>query len=175
MAVPSFGEHDRPHAVSSIASIPAPAGRETKRAPMVNILVVDDHPAIRRGIKEILAQEPDVGEWGEAQDCREAKVLLHAGEWHLLILDISLPDRNGLELLRDVRRECPDLPILVVSMYPAEQCAERALQAGANGYLSKESAPRDLVTAVRTVLGGKRYGGGSRKRRHRPNTGRRSP
>ena len=135
---------------------------------MVNILIVDDHPAIRRGIKEILAVEPDIGLWGEAQDAREAMALLRAREWHLVLLDISLPDRNGLELLRNVRREYPELQILVVSMYPEEQCAERALQAGANGYLSKQSAPRDLVTAVRTVLGGETYVGSARPSRPAP-------
>lgn len=125
---------------------------------MFRVLIVDDHPVVRRGLMEILADERDL-EVSEAAEPHEALRLMREESWSLLVLDIDLPGRGGLELLKDARRERPRLPVLMLSVYPEEQFALRTLRAGASGYLSKDSAPEDLVRAVRKILrGGKFFG-----------------
>ncbi|MET0621960.1 MAG: response regulator transcription factor [Pyrinomonadaceae bacterium] len=125
---------------------------------MFRVLIVDDHPVVRRGLREILADERDL-EVSEAADPHEALSLIRERSWSLVVLDIDLPGRGGLELLKDARRERPRLPVLMLSVYPEEQFALRTLRAGASGYLSKDSAPEDLARAVRQILqGGKFFG-----------------
>jgi len=123
---------------------------------MIRILIVDDHAVVRRGLKEILTDEPDI-EVCETADPREALRLTREQPWSLLVLDIDLPGKGGLELLQDVKRELPRLPVLILSVYPEEQFAVRTLKAGASGYLCKDSAPEELVKAVRKILEGGKY------------------
>ena len=123
---------------------------------MTRILIVDDHAVVRRGLREILADERNV-EVAEAADPREAFELIMEQAWSLVVLDIDLPGRGGLELLKDVRRERPRLPVLILSVYPEDQFALRTLKAGASGFLSKDSATEDLVKAVRKILRGGKY------------------
>ena len=122
-----------------------------------NILLVDDHPVVRQGIARILAAEiPDLA-LAEAVDGASALDHLRARPPHLILLDLTLPDDNGLSLLRKIRREFPAVPVMIVSMHPADQFAQRALQAGAVGYVAKDSDPQELVAAVRAALAGGRH------------------
>ena len=123
---------------------------------MFRILIVDDHAVVRRGLREILADERNV-EVSETGDPHEAFRLIREQSWSLVVLDIDLPGRGGLELMKDLRRERPRLPVLILSVYPEDQFALRTLKAGASGYLSKDSAPEDLVKAVRKILHGGKY------------------
>ncbi|MBI3799493.1 MAG: response regulator transcription factor [Deltaproteobacteria bacterium] len=124
---------------------------------MVKILIADDHAVVRRGLKQIMTDEPDLLVVGEAQTAQQALELVRQQAWDVVVLDITMPGRSGLEVLKELQRERPKLPVLVLSMHPEEQFAVRALKAGAAGYLTKESAPGELVTAIRKVLGGGRY------------------
>jgi two-component system, NarL family, invasion response regulator UvrY len=124
---------------------------------MVSILIVDDHAVVRRGLQEILSEEFGSVEFGQAENAGEAIEQARMQAWDLAILDISMPDRHGLELIRDMMHVRPKLPVLVLSMYPESQYAMRAFRAGAMGYVTKQSAARELVNAVRTVLSRQRY------------------
>jgi DNA-binding NarL/FixJ family response regulator len=124
---------------------------------MTRILLVDDHAVVRQGLKQILEGAVAGAELGEAASAEEAVRMAQAQDWDAVILDISLPGKSGLEVLKELRRARPRLPVLVLSMYPEEQFGVRALRAGAAGYLAKQSTAVDLVTAVRTVLVGRRY------------------
>jgi len=124
---------------------------------MTRILLVDDHAVVRQGLKQILEGAVAGAELGEAASAEEAVRMAQAQDWDAVILDISLPGKSGLEALKELRRARPRLPVLVLSMYPEEQFGVRALRAGAAGYLAKQSTAVDLVTAVRTVLAGRRY------------------
>jgi two-component system invasion response regulator UvrY len=122
-----------------------------------NVLLVDDHPVVRQGIARILAAEiPDL-RLGDAVDSVSALAHLRATPCDLMLLDLTLPGDSGLVLLRKVRREFPAIPVLVVSMHPVDQFAQRALQAGAVGYVSKDSDPQEIVQAVRHALAGERH------------------
>ena len=121
------------------------------------VLIVEDHPILRRGLKEILANEYPEAEFGEAGDSRAALQALEGGEWDAMLLDISIPGRNGLELLADARRIRPKTRVLVVSAYPEEEFAVRAFKLGAAGYLGKNQAPDELVGAVKKILAGETY------------------
>ena len=123
---------------------------------MSRILIVDDHAVVRRGLREILAEVPQV-EVSETGDPHEALRMVLEESWSLVVLDIDLPGKSGLELLKDVKRERPRLPVLILSVYPEEQFAVRTLKAGASGFLSKDSATADLVTAVRKIIRGGKY------------------
>jgi two-component system, NarL family, invasion response regulator UvrY len=124
---------------------------------MARILIADDHPIVRRGLKQILAEEPDFSQVGEAQSAREVHQQIRESRWDILILDINLPDQSGLEVLREVREQKPNLPVLILSMHPEDQFATRVLKSGASGYLTKDSAPDELIKAVRKILSGGRY------------------
>jgi len=124
---------------------------------LIRVLVVDDHPVVRRGIIQILEGEPDMASVSEAANAGELMRLAAGGDWDVVVLDINLPDRSGMEVLRDLKALRPDLPVLVLSMYPEDQYALRALKAGASGYLTKESVTEELVAAVRKAAGGGRY------------------
>ena len=120
----------------------------------LKILLADDHAIIRDGLKQILADTEDLVVAGEAANGLEVMQKVREGDWDLLVLDISMPGRNGLELIRLIKEEKPELPILVLSMHHEEQYAVRALQAGALGYLTKESDSDLLVIAIRRVAKG---------------------
>lgn len=123
----------------------------------LRVLIVDDHPVVRRGLKEILAEAPDVAEVGEAQDPRQARDLASSHRWDVVVLDLGLPGRGGLEVLKDLHQDQPNLPVLILSMQAEDQYAVRALRAGAAGYLTKEAAPGNLLDAIRKVTAGGRY------------------
>jgi len=124
---------------------------------MIRILIADDHPIVRRGLKQILADERDFAVLGEAQNGQEVLQLLHQQQWDVLVLDINMPQMSGLEVLQEVKLRWPDLPVLVMSIHSDEQFGVRALRAGSAGYLTKESAPEELVKAIRKVHGGGKY------------------
>ena len=128
---------------------------------LTNILIADDHAVVREGIKQILSGTSDMVVAAEASNGNEVMDKLSKNEIHLVILDINMPGRNGLDVLRDIKSQRPGLPVLILSMYPEEQYALRVLKAGASGYLSKESAPDELIKAIRQISQGKKYIGPS--------------
>jgi DNA-binding NarL/FixJ family response regulator len=123
----------------------------------MRVLIADDHAVVRQGLRQILAAVPELSEIAEAVDGDETLSRVRAEAWDLLVLDMSMPGRSGLDILKEVRRERPTTPVLVLSMHPEDQFAVRLLKAGAAGYLNKESAPDELVAAVRKVLTGGKY------------------
>jgi two-component system, NarL family, invasion response regulator UvrY len=124
---------------------------------MRRIIIADDHPVVLKGLKEIMQEGFDQVEVDEAGRGYELINKIQASDYDLVLLDISLPDINGIEVLKELKRIKPKLPVLIVSMYPEEQYALRALKAGARGYLIKQSAPGELILAVRKILSGKKY------------------
>ncbi|GAB3628935.1 LuxR family transcriptional regulator [Pandoraea terrae] len=124
---------------------------------MIRIIVADDHTLVRAGLHRILAGSDDLDVVGEASNGAEAMALLHATPCDVLMLDLSMPGRSGVDLIAQVKAEYPKVAILVLTMHGEEQYAVRALKAGAAGYLTKESAPAELVIAVRKVSGGGVY------------------
>ena len=124
---------------------------------MIRVIIVDDHPVVRKGLMQMLAEEPDMRAAAEATSAAELLQLLQEGEWDVVVLDITLPDRSGLEALKDVKAMRPGLPVLILSMHPEDQYALRVLKAGAAGYINKESAADELVNAIRKVVGGGKY------------------
>jgi DNA-binding NarL/FixJ family response regulator len=123
----------------------------------MKILLADDHAVVRRGLKQILADEFTRAAFGEARNAQEALDLVWKEKWDVVILDITMPGRSGLEVLREIKRSRPKLPVLVLSMHPENQFAVRVLKRGAAGYMTKESAPDELVGAIKKVLAGGRY------------------
>jgi two-component system invasion response regulator UvrY len=119
-----------------------------------DVLVADDHAIIRDGLRKILADTDDLQVAGEAADAQSVVEQVRARDWSLLVLDMSMPGRSGLELIKQVKSERPKLPVLVFSMHPEEQYAVRAIRAGASGYLSKETDGDMLLPAMRKVAGG---------------------
>jgi DNA-binding NarL/FixJ family response regulator len=124
---------------------------------MIKVLVADDHVVVRRGLRQILAETPDIIVAGEAETTDEVMRLILGETWTAVVLDIKLRGGSGLELLGWIRRERPQLPVLILTVYPEDQYAVRAIKAGAAGFLTKESAPEKLIEAVRKVAGGGRY------------------
>lgn len=120
-------------------------------------LIADDHAMIRAGLKQTLAQAFPGVEIGEAQNAQEALDLVRKKKWDLVIMDISMPGRSGLDVLPDIQLARPGLPVLVISMHSEDQFAVRVLQAGAAGFISKAAPPEELALAVRKILGGGRY------------------
>lgn len=123
----------------------------------VNILIVDDHAVVREGLKYILSKADDLCVIGEAGNVPDGMALLRKHPCDLVLLDLSLPGKSGVELLKMVRDEFPRVRFLILSTYPEDQYAVRVLKQGASGYLTKESAPEQLVTAIRKVAGGGKY------------------
>ena len=123
----------------------------------MRILIADDHAVLREGLKQILAEEFPNAEFRETGTTQETLDCLHAGERDVLLLDVFMPGRSGLEVLQHARDSQPSLPVLVLSSAPEEQLAVRVLRAGASGYLNKQTAPERLVEAVRRVMAGGRY------------------
>jgi two-component system invasion response regulator UvrY len=126
-------------------------------ARMIRILIADDHPLVRRGLKDTLVRDMAGLICGEADDTQEVLVKVRGDKWDLVILDITMPGRSGLEILGELKRMQPKLPVLVLSMHPEDQYGKRVLRAGASGYMNKESAPEELLRAVHKVLSGGRY------------------
>jgi two-component system, NarL family, invasion response regulator UvrY len=124
---------------------------------VIRILIADDHAVVRRGLIQILLEGFPEALFGEASNAREVLQKIGEEKWNLLTLDISMPDRSGIDLLRELQANYPKLPVLVLSMHPEEQYARRVLKSGASGYLSKDSAPLELTNAVRKLLKGGRY------------------
>ncbi|MBI2191783.1 MAG: response regulator transcription factor [Planctomycetes bacterium] len=124
---------------------------------MYKIIIADDHPVVRAGLTSILARENDLKVGGEAPNSQELLMLIRKQDWDLVILDINMPDSSGFELIKDIRRVRPKLPVFVVSMYQEEVYGPRALKAGASGYVSKKIPPDILVKAIRTILQGGKY------------------
>jgi DNA-binding NarL/FixJ family response regulator len=123
----------------------------------MKVLVADDHAIIRKGLKQILLDEYPFGEIEECANAEELVRKANDGQWDVIISDISMPGRSGLEALQQIRVSYPRLPVLILSMHPEEQYAIRALKAGASGYCSKDLAHEELVNAVKRILTGKKY------------------
>ncbi|MCX9156192.1 response regulator transcription factor [Niveibacterium sp. 24ML] len=126
-------------------------------APTIRVLIADDHAIVRQGLRSILSDTADMVVAGEAENGVRALQMLRDGAWDVVLMDVNMPDRNGIDTLKLVKKEFPKLPVLMLSMHPEEQYAVRALKAGASGYLSKQSAPEQLVLAIRQVAAGKKY------------------
>ncbi len=131
-----------------------PGGNKSK---IMRILLADDHAVVRHGLKQILADEFKRATFGEARNAQEALNLVWKEPWDVAVLDITMPGRSGLEVLREIKKSRPKLPVLVLSMHPENQFAVRVLKRGASGYMTKESAPGELVGAIKKVLEGGRY------------------
>jgi DNA-binding NarL/FixJ family response regulator len=124
---------------------------------MIRILIADDHAIVREGLKQIVQDTSDITVAGEAADGWEVLELVREQSWDLVLLDLAMPGRGGIETLKRLKREAPNLPVLILSIYPEDQYAVRALKDGASGYLTKESAPDELVMAIRKAARGGRY------------------
>jgi DNA-binding NarL/FixJ family response regulator len=124
---------------------------------MIRVLIADDHAVVREGLKQIVSETPDLTGAGEAGNGHEVLEFVRKHECDLVLLDLAMPGKDGLDTLRELKALKPNLPVLVLSVYPEEQYAVRLLRAGASGYLTKESAPEELVAAIRKVSKGGRY------------------
>lgn len=125
--------------------------------PTIRILIADDHAIVREGLKQILADTKDIVVAGEAENGVDAIKLVRTNECHVLLLDISMPDRSGIEVLKQIKKEMPQIAVLMLSMHREDLYAIRSLKAGAAGYLNKQSAPNELVNAIRMVTNGMKY------------------
>lgn len=123
----------------------------------MNVLIADDHTIVRKGLIELIEEADGIKVVAEASNSAEVFKKLNESLVDVVILDISMPGRSGLETLKGIRKMKPDLPVLMLSMYPEEQYAVRAIKAGASGYLNKDSAPEELINALKIVSSGKRY------------------
>jgi DNA-binding NarL/FixJ family response regulator len=123
----------------------------------IRVLIADDHSIVRQGLKQILSDTDDLIVAGEASNGVAVMQMVRDGNWDVVLMDVSMPDRNGIDALKLIKKEFPRLPVLVLSMHPEEHYAVRALKAGAAGYLTKQSAPDLLVSAIRQVAAGKKY------------------
>jgi two-component system invasion response regulator UvrY len=123
----------------------------------MRILIADDHPIVRRGIKDVILDECSCAEFGEAANGEELLKKALQGEWDVVLCDLNMPGRGGLEALKQMKLMLPKLPVLIMSMYPPDQYAVRAIKAGASGYLSKNSIHVELIQAVQTVTMGRKY------------------
>lgn len=121
------------------------------------MLIADDHAVVRQGLKQIISEQPDMKVLGEASTVPELLDHVHKQKWDIVVLDIGMPGRGGLDGLKELKQEQPKLPVLILSIHPEDQFAVRALKAGASGYLTKDSAPEELVQAIRKLLAGRKY------------------
>ena len=124
---------------------------------MIRVIVVDDHPVVRRGLKQIIAAEPDMRVVGEAETAHEALRVIRETACDAVVLDITLPDATGLDVLGRLESERSTLPVLIMSVHEEQQYAMRVLKAGASGYLMKNSIPEELVRAIRKIASGGKY------------------
>jgi DNA-binding NarL/FixJ family response regulator len=123
----------------------------------MNILIVDDHAIVRQGLRQILAESGEPMLIKEADCGSEAIRQVREGEWNAVVLDISLPDRSGIDILKQIKKEHPKIPVLMLSMHEESLYALRSLKAGASGYITKQSAPAELMAAIRQVAKGRKY------------------
>jgi len=123
----------------------------------MRILIADDHAVVRHGLKQILADEFKRAEFGEARNGQEVLNRVWKERWDVIVLDITMPGRGGLEVLKEIKKSRPKVPVLVLSMHPEDQFAVRVLKAGASGYMTKETAPEELVGAIKKVVAGGRH------------------
>lgn len=123
----------------------------------MRVLIADDHPVVRQGVKQILTEELELQQFGEARNAKEVLENVSRKKWDILILDINLPDMNGLEILRQLKKVHPDLPVLVLTVFDEDQIAIRVLKAGASGFVTKETMPNELIAAVKKIHSGGRY------------------
>ena len=131
--------------------------KEKMTTDKIKILIADDHAIVREGLKQIVAEEKDIVVAGEAENSSKLMVLLEKENWNLVVLDINMPGKSGLEALKDIKQLYPDLPVLILSMFSEDQYGLRAIKAGASGYLKKVSAPTELVSAIRKIVSGGKY------------------
>ncbi len=124
---------------------------------MIRLLIVDDHAIVRQGLRQVVSESADIEVAAEAGSSAEAVRLLRENDYDLVLLDISLPDKNGIETLKQIKRDKPALPVIMLSMHAEDEFGVRALRAGASGYVSKQSAHLQLVAAIRHVAAGRRY------------------
>ena len=124
---------------------------------MLKILLADDHAVVRHGVKQILAEGFTQETFGEAQNTHELLEMVHKEHWDIVVLDLAMPGGSGLESLKQIKNDYPQMPVLILSMFPEDQYAVRTIRAGAAGYLNKESAPEELVQAFRKILRGGKY------------------
>jgi two-component system invasion response regulator UvrY len=124
---------------------------------MIKVLIADDHALIRKGLKQLLDDTDDMRVTGEAENGMQAVRMVEDASYDVVLLDISMPDKHGIDVLKQLKANQPQLPVLILSMHPEEQYALRSMKAGAAGYLNKQSAPMQLVTAIRQVASGKKY------------------
>ncbi len=124
---------------------------------MINILIVDDHAIVREGLNRIIAAEKDMKVAGMAKDGNEVIRVMLESDIDVVVLDISMPGKSGLDLIKDLKQVQPMVKILMLSMYPEERFAMRSIKAGASGYLTKEMAPEEIVNAIRTIYSGRKY------------------
>jgi two-component system invasion response regulator UvrY len=123
----------------------------------IRVFIADDHAIVREGLKQILADSRDIVVGGEAENGLDAIRLFPKSRCHVMLLDISMPDKNGIEVLKQIKKEYPDTQVLMLSMHREDQYAIRSLKAGAAGYLTKQAAPKELVVAIRQVAAGQKY------------------
>ena len=124
---------------------------------MINIAIIDDHAIVRSGLRQFLSEQVDLRVVAEGSSGRDAIDILRQGDVHVLLLDVSMPDQNGIDALAAVHARAPDLPVLILSGFPAEHYATVLLRQGAAGYLNKDCEPEEIVTAIRTVARGRKY------------------
>lgn len=124
---------------------------------MIRILISDDHAVVRRGLREILMRDLPDAVCYEVDNAQQVLAEVQSQEWDLVILDVTMPGRSGIDVLGDLKRIHPRLPVLVLSMHPEDQYGKRVLKAGASGYMNKDVAPDELIKAIRKVLAGGRY------------------
>ena len=124
---------------------------------MIKILIVDDHAVVRKGMKEIVDDADDITVAGEASNGQEALAAISKDKYDLVVLDIAMPSLSGIDTIKEIKKENPELPVLMLSIYPEEQYALRAIKAGASGYLTKKAVPKELITAIRKVYSGGKY------------------
>jgi DNA-binding NarL/FixJ family response regulator len=160
--VPSFGSATISRLGGEFNTLSAPGQGNPARYllfpfKMIKVCVVDDHAVVREGLKKIISENPGMTVTAEAGDGYEAMKVIQSAPCDVMLLDITMPNRNGLDVLKAIRSESPRLPVLVLSMHSEDQYAVRMLRAGAAGYLTKESAPAKLVQAIRRVVRGGKY------------------
>lgn len=128
---------------------------------MIKVFIVDDHAIVREGLKQIIAESPDMLVTGEAANSQQFLDKILKDDWDVVLLDIAMPGTGGLDTLKELKRQRPELPVLMLSMYPEVQYILRALGTGASGYLTKDSIPEELIAAIRKVSRGGKYIGSS--------------
>lgn len=124
---------------------------------MINVLIADDHAVVRKGIRQIISEDEEIKVLGEASNADEIIAQLYDHDWDVFVLDITMPGKNGLDVMIEIKQKRPEIKVLILSMHPEEEIALRALKTGASGYLNKDSVPGELIKAIRKIYSGGRY------------------